>query len=205
MRELNKNILDEAIRELPQYTPPAEIWGRVESEMIAIEQDEVIADTANNLPLYTPPAFIWDGIEGQLSESQKPGKAVVIPIGVKRMVAVAAAAFGIILTSVLLRSFQSDTQITYSEEVLEEAAFASDWNSDEADFEVVLAELEGNDYLGQIPEIQELKYELDELNEAKADIEAMMDQYGTDGEFIENIREIEMERTEVIKKLATFI
>jgi hypothetical protein len=205
MKEFNKKVLHMAIGELPQYAPPPEIWGRVEGELASVEQEEAIAEMTERLPAYTPPAFIWDGIEAQLSAQEKPAKVRAIPIGVRRMIAVAAAATGIVLTVVFSRTFHTETQLTYSEEVIEEAVFTSDWNSDEEDFEIVLAELEGSNYLGQIPEIQDLKYELDELNEAKAEIEAMMDQYGTDVEFVENIKEIEMERTEVIKKLATFI
>lgn len=203
MRELNKQILEKAIKELPQYSPPSEIWDRVEADLLVAEQDGDIAQVAGSLPQYAPPAFIWDQIERQLPANKS--KARLIPLGVRRVIAVAATAVGVIFTVVLLNINRSDTRITYSEEVIEEAVFVNDWNTDEEGFEVVLAELEGSEYYGQIPEVQELKYELEELNEAKADIESMMEQYGTDQEFIENMKEIEMERTELIKKLAAFI
>ena len=203
MRELNKQILEKAIKELPQYSPPSEIWDRVEADLLVAEQEDNIAQVAGSLPEYAPPASVWDQIEGQLPTSRP--KARIIPIGLRRVISVAAAAVGVIITVVILNINRSDTRISYSEEVIEEAVFASDWNTDEEGFEVVLAELEGSEYYGQISEVQELKYELEELNEAKAEIESMMEQYGTDESFVENMKEIEMERTELIKKLAAFI
>ncbi len=207
MRELNKNILDQAVRNLPEYTPPPEIWDRVEADLLVMDQEDTIAETVGELPQYAPPAFVWNQIENQLNtaEKPKPVKARVIPLGIRRMIAVAAAMVGVVLTIVFFNNNRSDTRITYSEEVIEEAVFVNDWDSDEEEFEVVLAELDGSDYIGQIPEVQHLKYELDELNEAKAEIELMMEQYGSDNDFIENMKEIELERTEVIKKLAAFI
>lgn len=205
MRELNKNILDQAVRELPQYAPPPEIWGRVEADLLALDQDDTIAETVGELPQYTPPAFVWDQIEGQLESGEASPKGRIVPMGMRRLIAVAAAAAGVVLTVVFLNNNRSDTRITYSEEVIKEAIFVNDWDSDEEEFEVVLAELDGSDYIAQIPEVQNLKYELEELNEAKAEIELMMEQYGSDDDFIENMKEIELERTEVIKKLAAFI
>ncbi|KAA3635079.1 MAG: hypothetical protein DWQ02_10380 [Bacteroidetes bacterium] len=207
MRELNKNVLEQAVRELPQYTPPPEIWDRVEADLLTLDQDDSIAETVSELPEYAPPAFVWDQIEDQLNTKKKPipVNGRIIPIGVRRMIAVAAAAVGVVMTVVFLNNNRSDTRITYSEEVIEEAVFVNDWDSDEEEFEIVLAELDDSDYIGQIPEVQNLKYELEELNEAKAEIELMMEQYGSDDDFIENMKEIELERTEVIKKLAAFI
>lgn len=205
MKEINKHILEQAIRELPEYNPPPGIWEGIESGLLAADQNDQIAEVVNELPEYEPPAQIWDAIEEELQSEviTKPGK--VVKLGLRRILSYAAIASGLIFGIFWLNGNQPSSSIAYSEEVIEDDFYANDWDMDEEEFEMVLAELEETEYFQQIPEIQQLKFELAELNDAKLEVEEMIDAYGSDETVIEQIREIELERTDIIKRLAAFI
>ncbi|MCB0652598.1 MAG: hypothetical protein KDC85_15075 [Saprospiraceae bacterium] len=205
MKEINRHTLQQAIRQLPEYAPPPQIWERVEQGLLVADQEEQISEVISELHQYDPPAFLWEKIEEALEIPKQEKIGRVIPLGVRRFMAYAAVAAGIIVSFFMIRNNQPVEQISYAEEVVNEATFVNDWNADEEDFEVVLAALEESEYLTQIPEIQQLKFELEELNDAKMEVESMMEQYGTDEKLVGNIREIELERTDIIKKLAAFI
>jgi hypothetical protein len=205
MNEINKHILQQAIRELPKHSPPGIIWDNIEEDLLVLEQEDQISEKVSELPEYDPPAMLWDNILEEIEAGPAGKQGKVIPFGWRQVISYAAVASGVILGVFWLGSTSSDTSITYSEEMIEETFLANDWDADEEDFEVVLAELDENPINLQIPQIQQLRLELEELNEAKVEIEELIEAYGTDEEIVDQIREIELERTDIIKKLAVFI
>ena len=203
MLEKNKHILDQAIQNLPTYSVPNSIWGAIEEDLIIIDQDNLIQESIPSLPEYNPPETLWGSIETTLESDNKVAKEISFPL--RRVLAYAAVLAGLSFAFFWLSTEKSASSFAYTEEIVEESMLANDWNSDEAEFDMVLAELDQSPVFFENPEIQDLKIELEELNMAKIEVEEMMEAYGKDEQIIAQIRDIELERTNIIKKLAAFL
>lgn len=205
MREKNKHILAEAIQKLPTYSVPEGIWGGIEQGLMVEEQNDLIEENIPFLPEYNPPESIWDSIETSLAEA--PPATKVVRLRWQKVVAYAAVLGGLSFAFFWLSTGgdEMSVSIAYSEEIIEESSLDNDWNTDEEDFEMVLAALDESPVFAQIPAIQDLKVALEELDMAKMEIEEMIEAYGKDEAIIAQIRDIELERTDVIKKLAAYL
>ena len=203
MVEKNKHILDQAIQKLPTYPVPETIWSGIEQDLIIIDQDTLIEESIPFLPEYNPAETLWGAIETTLEKDNRVAKKIEFPF--RRVLAYAAVLAGLSFAFFWLSTEKSASSFAYTEETVEESILANDWNSDEEGFEMVLAELEQSPVFFENPEIQDLKIELEELNMAKMEIEEMMEAYGKDEQIIAQIRDTELERTSIIKKLAAFL
>ena len=62
----NKHTLEEAIRKLPQYQPPAMLWDTVSEELEMDRQDVQWRSKLVELPQHQAPSFIWENIAQEL-------------------------------------------------------------------------------------------------------------------------------------------
>ncbi|NUO00947.1 MAG: hypothetical protein HUU01_10075 [Saprospiraceae bacterium] len=199
-RELNRNTLERAIRELPGYTPEQELWTAIEAHLEQETQDKHLRMATHQLPLYSPPPLVWENISNELAQKprlrklwQRPGFAV------------AASIFGVLLSvgAWLYLSESNGTQmVLHSTEMLDVTGFEGDWDEDEADIAMVVSMIEK---LPANENLSALKTELEELNEAKAVLTNNMTQYGKDAEMIRRLSKIERERSKIVKQMAAEI
>ncbi len=204
MKEKNKPILENALKNLPVYRPPEDCWQNIIGELDRLDTEEVLQKTLEQLPLYTPPSFIWDQIEEALPLARPKTKIRRL---YPRIVAAAAAAVALVFVFNLWPAQTPAPQIAYSIEEKEAAPsdLTNDWDADEESIREVLTLFEQSPKAIHAVDFQLLKEEFNELNDAKGELESIMQKYGKDPDMIAQLKEIEIERSTVVKKMAARI
>lgn len=206
MKELNKKTLIKAISDLPQYEAPGFIWEQIEQVLVSEEQDTAIATVIPQLPSYLPPESVWAGIDAALNETPNLRQNNLRIIPWKR-IAIAASLIGIALWFSWQQFFpnQEKFALVYSEEQVSQFEYALDLEEDEASFTAMLSNFETSIVAKQHEDYNILLDEYQELKIAKGELVQLMENYGTDPDIIQQISEIEHERSRVIKKMAALI
>lgn len=206
MEEQNKKTLIEALSALPDYEPNDETWEKIEAELRGL--DGILPKNLGlKLPEHDPPEHVWDAIARQL-EIQPNEKGRVVSIGWKKALALAAS-FALILFAVFFlknKETQNDEYtISYAVESLDPLLAAQDWDEDEAAFQQFLEICEAKKYICEQPAFRQLQSELEELTEAKAALKVAVGDYGADIHLVTQIKEIELERTDLLKKMMVML
>lgn len=191
-----EGYLHQAIAELPVHQAPYGLWGRIERQL---EQEGNLHKAIAELPVYTAPDGIWDRIEGELNKGAKIRRLSSWSWSVAAGIAIVlSAAIG------LYQWKQTTGNITYaySEEKIAPLNTSRDWDTAEEDVQEVQA-LFANycKYQSQQEEDCALERELKELNDAKAELKAVMDRFGEDPDLIRELSELEMDRSRIVKAM----
>jgi len=196
MKELNKKILDNAIRNLPDYEPKAGLWEQLQNEMQQPPVDP-LQEAINQLPSYEPSTGLWDKIEQQLHPT--PQVAFVS----KRWLSIAASLMLLVSAFWFLNSneVQDEAVITYSTEKVDNFLLIKDWDDDEDVFTMINEVCDLNKLACANPEIKVLKEELEELNSARLMLKTAIGEYGTNPDLVQELTDIEMERTSITKEI----
>ena len=204
MEEKNKQSLQRALKQLPRYEPPELVWTELTARLEAQEGDRALHEAIRGLRTYEPPESVWTQIDRQLDQ----GGASAVP-RLRRLytgLAAAAAVLVLLIAGINLWSNrEASPRIAYAVEERSApgvSAIAVDWNADEELIGEVVSLLEESPRAIHQPAYQTLREELDELNEAKEELEMIMNKYGTDAGTIRQLKEIELERTTIIKEMA---
>lgn len=201
--EKNNHVLVEALKKLPQYQPDPVCWELISAELHQDAASAQLSLQLKELPSYQPPPAIWDQIEAALvvAAPAKPAKRV-------RMWPKIAAAAAIALVFSLAwwptKETPPTVQLVTSQEIVPAPALKQDWDTDEPSFEEVM-QLAANTLFENPEDFTRLKADLNELNEAKAELLELMDAYGKDPKVIRAIGEIERKRSAVLKQVVTLI
>jgi hypothetical protein len=193
-----------ALQQLPRYAPPLALWDEIAAELERGERKAPLREALAQLPHYAPPEHVWPAIAAQLPS---------YPQGRRRALwaasAAAAAAAALLLAFFFLRPpATGDMQATYIYQVVEAsppALFANDWDEDEGDLQAVAARFAAAPVAQVSPDFELWHEEWAELNQARADIVAMMQRYGRDGSLIRQLAAIERERSALARKMAAQI
>jgi hypothetical protein len=207
MEEINKRTLIEALSSLPEHDPPGNLWEAIESELEEKAESTFSRQELRELPEYAPPPEVWEKIESKVGENAR-----IVPLRVRRVLAVAAslallfAAYWTMNQAPISGSAETgDFTLSYTTETVDEMLFEHDWNEDESAFEEFKQLCEAKKYICEHPEFQVLKSDLEELTEAKEAVQEAIGSYGTDPELVLQIKEIELERTDVLKKMMVML
>ncbi len=209
-REDHKATLYRALRQLPQYEPPAGLWTAIAEGLEEDESEERLLGALRRLPGYAPPPEVWQAIEQGLGEEPRL-PAPALPRRRRRRAWSIAAAVALLGTAALIwwqetRPPAAIVTIEQTQEIRpDDLAAAADWNADEAAFHQVLNQVSDHPLLRETPQLKTLQEELEELNGAKEEIEYMMQRYGRDAELVRQIGKIERERSELLKQLVAMI
>lgn len=96
MEDKNYSTLRSALDNMPEYTPPSDLWFHLEAALDAeILLDEVVAE----LPQYAPPAQIWEAIAAALPVTESQPKTTGLSIWVRPIWKYAAAAVLLIIAA----------------------------------------------------------------------------------------------------------
>lgn len=198
--ERNHQTLQTAIGQLPRYAPKASAWEGIERQLDADFAETTLQDAVQQLPSYAPPAAVWERIEADLNQP------VISRLRVSRTTWISIAAATVIaVVSLVFWLNQTPDPEEYVQFVYAEASqnvINADWDDDETVIEKVAKAYAQRASFLQNEQSETLLSDLEELNEAKAEIQNMIKKYGRDAALIQNIVEIEREHTEIVKKMA---
>lgn len=193
MKENNYDNLRRALNQLPSYDPSPMNWGQIE---LRINDDIPPTEAAKVLPSYSPPTNVWNELNGQLDQRSHKKHRLKL---VYRWVARAAAVLMIFGAGYAFATFDQGPTVSmaYSEEKPSVANFVSiDTEDEEARFDELMKQLSKIDE----PELNALRLELEELTAAKNEVKAMLEAYGRDNDIIQQLVEIETERSRVYRR-----
>ncbi|MCB0705045.1 MAG: hypothetical protein KDC34_07035 [Saprospiraceae bacterium] len=198
MTEKNRNSLIQAIEGLPEYDPAPVVWKQICQQLA----DSPLTAAIQELPEMDPPDFIWDRIQQDLT----PAKEVRIQPW-KRWSAAAGFAMLLSMAWILGKNVSSDhnlkATISYRVEQVDDLLLQNDWMEDDSDFLVLDEICSQHPFMCNRQDVQSLRMELAELTDAKMQLVDVLGPYGTDLYLIEQLNEIEMERTKLLKQILT--
>lgn len=208
MKEKNKQYLEQAIEKLPAYEPPAFVWDKISAQMDTSDKDRTWHEAIGQMRTYEPPASVWHQIQWSLDNEKNASGHTRRLYLYLRMATAAAAVALLILAFNFWSRHQPAPSVAYTieEKTIPAAAeFTADWNADEDLIDEVITLFEESPKANTSSSFQTLREELSELNEAKEELEMLMEKYGKDAGTIQELKEIELERSDVIKQMASLI
>jgi hypothetical protein len=204
MKEQNNDTLKKAIRQLPSYTAPPGIWEAIQTDMEIFQKEAPLREATHNLPVYKAPEGAWAGIAQQLKE-EKPQRHRALRIrqlGIAASVAILVAAGGYFFWNT---DAPATVELEYRKELVNLELLENDWEQDQEDMQWVVQQFEKSPVAKTEKQYETLLIEYAELNDAKHEIENVMKNYGKDASLIRQMTRIELERTRIIKQMATLI
>ncbi len=207
MEEQNKKTLIEALSSLPEHEPKEMLWEQIEEQMEGGLESVMPKQLLLSLPQYEPPDSAWDGIAKQL-DGQKP-QAKIVKLGWRKALAVAASlALLLVAYWQLNGSKQLEANVVavnFSEETVDPLLLQHDWDADEDAFGEFLSLCEAKKIVCEQPEFKMLQGELEELTAAKEELKEAIGEFSTDADLVIQIKEIELERNGVLKKMIAML
>lgn len=203
-REINQETLRHSIQQLPQYQAPPSLWNRIEGNL---DGQVSLKKAIEELPVYAPPAQLWAQIEQALDRPQQSKDTGVYRLsGRIRWWAAAAALVGIAAFGWWLVAADAAevTTFAYSEELQTAPPVDPDWNEEDQIIQEVLQRA-GTSAVADQQVVSQLKSEVNELDDARAEIMDMMKRYGEDEQLLKEVARIERARSKVAKQLAVLI
>ncbi len=196
-----KKDLKKALKNLPQYKAPNSIWHQIEFEMNEEIAESSLSAALRKLPAHQPSEKVWENIEQNLP-AQTP------KFTVWRNVFGIAASFALAVGCFLWvgnDDSQYEVKYAYTEEVLDEQMQFANFETDDEAFEMINHICSEKGFLCEHSDFKELKMELEELNEAHDELQFAMGEYNTSTELSKQLKDIEIERTIVFKRLLAMI
>lgn len=193
MQENKAHILSKAIKELPNYTPPSAVWEQIEMQL----QETALHKAIAQLPVHQPPSTVWRQIERRLSPLRSINKRAAIAASIVLM-----ASAGIWYLS---KQDTNNVTMVYTTEPSQIIDFESDWLDDEEAFERAKQKFAQYVFLEEQVEYKVLLEELEELETAKASVEAAFERYGKQPHLVVQMKNISLKQSEVLKKMVAFI
>lgn len=209
MKEYNKKTLIEALSTLPEYEPPDFVWDEIADKASVDAESPTLLRAISQLPDYEPPATVWDRILQEISPAQSAKitslkRAWLAPVAVAASLALLVAAY----FQFFQRPVNEDAQVLamhYSTETVDPLLLERDWDEDDDAFEAFKALCEAKEFICEQPEFVQLRSELEELTAAKEELSSVLGDYGSDPELVMQIKEIELERTDLLKKIMVML
>lgn len=202
MREINRSTLIEALSTLPEYDPPAKVWQAVETDLDLLSVLPEQESMAELLPEYDPPANLWQNIQNELDKGSR-----VVPLN-KWLIRIAATIALLTAAWWALHQHQpaqEEAVVSYSIEVMNPLLEKNDWDEDEDAFQKFMSLCQTGHFICQQPSFKNLESELKELTEAKNLLKEAIGTYGTSPELVLEMKEIELQRTDILKKMMAML
>lgn len=193
--------LRDALKKLPEHQAPEHIWQNLEIAFSDLRQEQALQDGIRKLPEYAPGSSVWYSIEQHLN--RKPNKQASIRYLV--WWGAAAACVAVVMSLVWFLHPKEKVELQYTVEVLEPTLQMSEDQADEDAFRMIELVCLEKAYLCQNTDFQLLKSELEELNDAKLSLQTVIGQYNTDQNLMAELTRIELDRSEVLKKLIAYL
>ncbi len=201
--EKNKHTLSAALRQMSAREPREQVWGKIEQELEREHNAATLLLAIERLPVHEPPQHLWNEIENALG-NRPTTKTFITPL--RTLAAAVALLLGLALWTYkpFARSVGEELTFEYThstEEVSDQLLTAADWEEDAEAFAEISELLQSLPPEAITEEIAQLQSELEELNLAKAELKEAMGDYNTDPKFASQLKDIELERTQLAKQL----
>jgi hypothetical protein len=201
--EKNRETLKRSIDKLTAFEPPQLVWDNINEQLDKDVKEKALHEAIEALPSFNPPDQIWAGIEKELVTPSKPK---VYWLSIRTLTAAASVALLLGIGAwYFMKEDPAKVEIVFSEVVVEDESIVEDWDEDEADFQAVLAMYQETNQNENNSGYQDLELELEELNMAKEEVKLAIETFGSDADLIKQLSEIERQRNEVVKEMATYI
>jgi hypothetical protein len=177
---------------LPSYEPSEQVWQNIEAKL----NDDTLQKTIKNLPQYEPNDDSWNQIEGGLETK-------VIRFQTWKWVSMAAS---VALVFGFYFWYNADNQqVKYSEQKIDENLLLNTVDDSQKQYEMIVAYCKEQTYVCENTEFKSLKTELDELNTASNQLKEAVGKYNTEPELIAQLTNIEQQKSEILRKMASKI
>ncbi len=196
-----KKDLKTALKNLPEYKAPDSIWNKIESEMINEIAESPLSAALKQLPVHKPSETVWENIEQNLPAQTPKFTVWRNVLGIAASIALAVGFFFWVGNN----KPQYEVEFAYTEEVLDERMQFASFETDDEAFEMIDHICSEKGFLCEHSDFKNLKMELEELNEAHEELQFAMGEYNTSSELSKELKDIEMERTVVFKRLLAMI
>lgn len=187
-----EKALKDAIKGLPTHEAPSFIWDHVE------------AGLDHSFELISPPDALWDKIDEELEKDRYFDRVRKIPIWKSVAAAAAIALFFWTATGTLNPTTESSAFL-YSEELVDDELNFGEMDEDEEAFEMINELCKEAALVCEQTDFKELKFELDELNDARNEIKEIITSFNEEPELLAQLTDIEMQRSEVLKKMIAIL
>ncbi len=203
MREKNRQTLFSALRQMPSHEPKSSVWDKIAcklEEEKEKKQVDALGLALQNLPQHEPPERIWQAIEKDLNEAPQRKKMFFMRAAAATLLALTASLWLLYPNS---KNPANESKFTYrhSTEEVSTSLLQMSWNEDEEAFAEIEKLLENLKPENSSEEITQLQQELRELNLAKAELQQIAGNYNSNPNFATQLKEIELERTQIAKQL----
>lgn len=207
MNELNKKTLTGALQKMPQYSVGSEVWDRIDARLEIQFSDMSLQTGLRSLQEYSPPHHVWPVL---LQKMQTAKRALPYPrLALRQVWKYAAAAavllMGILIVPGLFRQPEAKVSTSVSEENSFWSFGAGEDLSDETAIEEIWKEFQNKRHLIQNVELEAVDREMMELNTARQELLKAIQTLGTDPHLIKQLKQIELDRSQIIKKIAVAI
>ncbi len=177
---------------LPEYEPSDDVWNGIESKL----NDDVLQKSISKLNIYEPKVDLWNEIERNLTPK-------VIKFRAWRWVSVAASVA--VITGIIFWYNTDNQSITFAEQKLDENLLLNPADDSQPQYEMIVAYCKQQTYVCENTEFKALKTELEELNTASNQLKKVVGQYNTDPELITQLTNIEVQKSDILRKMAAKI
>ena len=203
--------LKNALLNLKQYEPSGSVWINVNATLEEADKEDLkLKNALQNLKQHEPPTATWMKIMQDLPAT-KSGKIVQLFPRVRLQIA--ASVVGVMLmvgTYFYMTKNPPDgiSAIAFSQETVDDEllkANAATNAEDENAFAMMDEICSQRAFVCEQPEVKSLKSTLDELNAAHAELKQAIGDFSTDVDLQQKLQAVDLERTEVLKKIMTYI
>jgi len=206
MKEKNRIKLKKGLQDLPEYSPPDNIWESISNDLEEHPTDHVLQAALAELPSYEPPASIWSTIEESLEEA----KVVSIHKAKKRarLTRWTIAASVAILVGLsgwfglVGEEFNDEAIVTISHE--SKINFEGKRSEDHAGEMIgqVLAEVQSVAHTWEAPETVALRSSLNKIKASITEFQAAGEKFGMNQRMHEQLTDMYNKRNKIVRTLA---
>lgn len=197
--ERNRNILQQALQKLPVYRPDGVTWDNIANAL----SEKTNADIYKKLKLLQPPEDIWNKIDRELDGKERRHRVnSVFKLVIWSLGAAAAVVIGIII----FNNNDDKANFSYSEEWLTTFADPASWtDGDSLVYRQIAQKCQVKPEVCQSDEFIRMKEELEFLDDSKKTIVSQLSKYDPDDELEIILSRIEMERSDILNQMTSFI
>lgn len=203
-QEKNRATLRRAIDALPEKKAPQESWNTISYRLSEEQQFAQLSVVARQMPMLSAPDGVWATIEEELTRPAAPPTLSLRPrqwLGWAAAIALALAAAWYAWPT----QPAATVTVSVASQEADPTLLTTDWDADEAAFAQVSALYRKHQQVFSSPTGRDWLAELQELNDARSELKAAIQTYGRDAVLLNQLADIERERSAILKKMAQHI
>ena len=186
-QEKNKSTLIAALKKLPDQPVRDKVWSNIEQQL-------VLQESLQELPMLIPPPAVWDGIEEELETKTRT-------IHFLRKIAAVGILLSIGLWWFNANQNNTSTTLSYTQEQVDQRVIQVDWDTEAIEMEDLAVLCQHRQFACADASFKSRQTELNELESVKQELVQAINTYGKDATLIGQLKDLEIERTVVIREM----